>query len=485
MDTSTRAVSLGLTLGLLAVTGSRAEKAAVTPDLPVIRVRKEIVRQFRIVDRTIKALPIERTLTLPGVIQPDETKLVRITTVASGRVRQVMVFPGDHVERLQQLALIDSAELAERKSAYLQALSRAELARRMLDNEQEWAKLEVDARKPFEDAKGAALAAKNAYQVARTQLEAAERRFRAEESLYEDGITARQALEEVRSNYVRFRSELERARADLELADGRLERERSAYQKKILPQRELQQAQANLDLREIELEGARTSLSIYGIETTTSALDLQKEYVKKNPVVTPLTGMVIRQNVRVGDVVQPDRHLFEVADLSTVWFVADLPERDRREVQVGDPLSLEVASHGDLRFEGKIMRVSPLIDATTRTVPCIGYLYNPKGQLLPGMTARARVVIEEPRLRLLVERRAIQDFRGETVVFVRLEDENEEQVGYQLRRVKLGPEFDLAETPDREHLVEVVAGLEPGMRVVGEGAFSLLAEFFKRGGGAE
>lgn len=474
-----------LALWAVSVHFVHAGSPALEPDFPTIQIRTEMARQFRILDQPLKPRKLQRHLHIPGVIRPDETKLVRITTVAPGRIREIMVYPGDTVERLDQLASIDSVELAQRKSAYLQAKARAELARRMLDIEQEWAKLEVDARKPFEDAKREVLRAKNTFQVARTQLEVAERRFRAEESLYEDGISSRQSLDQARATYAKIHSDLDRSREVLAVAEQRLDREREAYQRKILPKRELQQAQARLDVAEIELEGAQTNMSIYGLKPSTSTLDLSQEYVKKNPVVTPRSGMVIRQNVRVGDVVQPNQHLFEVADLSTIWFVGNLYEKDRREVHVGDKLTLEVASHKGIPFEGKVMRVFPIVEATTRTVPCIGYLYNPKRMLLPGMFAKARIEVEAPRPRLLVDRKAIQDFRGEEVAFIRIEDDSPDMDSYQMRRVEIGLEFDLEETEEREELVEILSGLKEGMRVVDEGAFSLVSEFLKRGGGAE
>lgn len=467
---------VGLFFGALCLPGMLGAKEG-----PMLTIAKKMAEQFDITDTVLEPRRVRRKLAIPGVIRPDDTKLVRITTVAGGRIRQILVFPGDKVERLDALALIDSVELAQQKSNYLRLQARKEIAERLLDIEQQWAKLEVDARKPYEKAKEDAFRSKNALEVAIAQLDVAERRFGAEKSLFEDGITSKQSLDQARANFEKARSDLERARKTLQITQTRVEREQKAYDKKILPKRELQLAQAKLEQAEIELEAARTNLSIYGIRPTTNTLDLEQEYITKNKVVTPQRGTIIHRNVRVGQVVTPDEHLFEVADLSSVWFVGNLYERDSREVQVGEAMQVEVATYPGRKFSGKVMRVFPMVDAGTRTVPCIGYLQNRNEELLPGMFAKANIEIETGKPRLLVPRTAIQDYKGKDVAFLRLPDESEGKYRYQMQEVELGAEYDLEETEEREELIEILSGLDQGAHVVTEGAFSLVSEWIKRG----
>lgn len=452
---------------------------------PTLAIRKEMAKQFQIVAEPLEPTALPRYLTIPGVIRPDETKLVRITTVAEGRIRQIFVYPGDKVPRLAQLASLDSVALAQQKASYLASNARRELAARMLEIEEQWAKLEVDARKPLEQARRESLAARNAYKAAVAQADVAARRFEAEQTLFDDGITSKQNLEQARANASQAEAELERARKDLTISQERLDRERQAYDRKILPKRELQQAQARLEQAEIELEGARTNLSIHGLKPTTSMVELEQEYITKNRVVTPMAGTVIRQTVKVGEVVKPDQHLFEVADLSTVWFEGNLFEKDRRQVKVGQGMKVEVTAHPGRSFEGKVMRVFPFVEAQTRTVPAIGYLYNPDRALLPGMFARARIEVEAARDRLVLPRTAVQDYEGQDVVFLQADSPDGANFRYVMREVELGNEFDLEETEEREQLVEVTAGVARGDKVVTRGAFSLVSEWIKRGGAAE
>lgn len=479
MHTYPSGARFGVALALLVAAASQAAEP------PTLAIRKEMAKQFQITASPLEPLDLPRYLTIPGVIRPDETKLVRITTVAEARIRQIFVYPGDRVPRLSQLASIDSVALAQQKSSYLASNARRELARRMLEIEEQWAKLEVDARKPLEQARRESLGARNSFKAAVAQADVAARRFEAEKTLFDDGITSKQNLEQARANASKAEAELERARKDLTISKQRLDRERLAYDRKILPKRELQQAQARLEQAEIELEGARTNLSIHGLRPTTSMVELEQEYITKNKVVTPIAGTVIRQNVKVGEVVKPDQHLFEVADLSTVWFEGKLFEKDRRLVKVGQPMKVGVTGQEGRVFPGKVMRVFPFVEAQTRTVPAIGYLYNRGQALVPGMFARARIEVEEARPRLVLPRTAVQDYDGQEVVFIQLPGEQGGTFRYVMREVELGHEFDLEETEEREQLVEVTSGVTRGDAVVTRGAFSLVSEWIKRGGGAE
>lgn len=447
-----------------------------------LRVREEMARQFRIRAEEIAAADLERHLTITGVVKADENKLVRITTVAPGRVREVMVFPGDRVERLETLALIDSAELARQKGEYLIARAQVDLAQHMLRLEQKWAKLEVDARKSLDLATEDLNRARTALQVANAQLEVTRRKFEAEEDLYEHGITSKQALDQAKANFTKADSERRKARSDLALAQRRFDRERSAYDEKILPTRELQQSEARLVQAEIQLQAARNNLSIYGIKPTTSTVELEQEYITKNKVVTPLAGTVLDRNVRVGDVVPPERFLFEVADLSSVWFHGNLYEKDAVLVGAGSDVRVRVPAF-EHDFPGKVMRVSPVVDPVTRTVPCIVYVPNDDRLLRPGMFGKGAIRVERSRPRLLVSRSALQELDGRWLVFLRTGLAGGE-VTYETREVEVGFEFEVpgpdGEDPVRK--VEVTRGLVAGDPVVIEGAFSLVSELRKRGG---
>lgn len=443
-----------------------------------LEIDKDMVSQFKIQDLPLDAEMVERHVGLTGVVAPDESRLVRITTVAPGRIREIHVFPGDHVERLQTLALLDSPELARQKGAYLIARAQAELARKMLSIEQQWAKLEVDARRPLEQARTEMFQARNALQVARAHLEVMSRRFESQQELYQHGITSKQAYDQAKADVDKARSQIAKAESDYQLIQRKLSREDKAYDEKIILKRELQRAEAELEQAEIELEAARTNLAIYGIKPLSSAAELEQEYITKNPVVTPTAGTVLARNVRVGDVVQPQQHLFEIADLEVVWFQGNLYEHEAAQVKAGQDIRVKVQAFPEDSFAGKVMRVSPLVDERTRTVPCIGYLPNDAHILRPGMFGKGEILVEAAKPRLMLPRTAVQELDGETVVFVKI-GEDAEVARYEARPVSLGHEF-------RElKKVEIRSGLTAGESVVEAGAFSLVSELSKRRGAAE
>jgi cobalt-zinc-cadmium efflux system membrane fusion protein len=154
-----------------------------------------------------------------------------------------------------------------------------------------------------------------------------------------------------------------------------------------------------------------------------------------------------------------------------MWAEIDIPEGDAALVAVGQRVSVWVESLEGRLFEGALVGVSPEVDPHTRTVRARALLANPDGALRANLLARARVATSRPRLSVLVPREAVQRAYGTRIVFVRLADDL-----YETRRVALG----LAENG----VVEVVAGVRPGERVVTEGSFLLKTETLKGSIGA-
>ena len=109
---------------------------------------------------------------------------------------------------------------------------------------------------------------------------------------------------------------------------------------------------------------------------------------KPSEVVTirsPVAGYVVSLNVVQGDRVDPDRELFEVADLSRVWAIADVYERDLARMKPGLTAGLTLDAYPGKRFEGRIDYVYPRLDSETRTLPVRVAFANAQGALKPGL----------------------------------------------------------------------------------------------------
>ncbi|HET9552453.1 MAG TPA: efflux RND transporter periplasmic adaptor subunit [Anaeromyxobacteraceae bacterium] len=100
---------------------------------------------------------------------------------------------------------------------------------------------------------------------------------------------------------------------------------------------------------------------------------------------SPVRGYVARKDVVKGLYVQPGTELFQIADLSTVWVLVDVYERELSRVRVGQRASFEVAAWPGRKFEGAVQFVYPALNTGSRTLQARLELRNPSLELRPGM----------------------------------------------------------------------------------------------------
>jgi hypothetical protein len=135
-------------------------------------------------------------------------------------------------------------------------------------------------------------------------------------------------------------------------------------------------------------------------------------------IPSPLDGVVTTRVANVGMNVDPSVPLFTVADLSTVWVVGDLNERDLAQVKIGSPVIVTASSlPGSIR-EGKVSYIDPQIKADTRTVQLRVEMANPGGQLRLGMYVELEVRADSAETTVVVPRAAVQIVGDRRVVYV-------------------------------------------------------------------
>lgn len=185
------------------------------------------------------------------------------------------------------------------------------------------------------------------------------------------------------------------------------------------------------------------------------------------PVVTlraPRGGIITACEIHLGDPIEPDRHLLEIVDLSTVEAVARLPEQFVGRLKIGETLArIRVASFPDEVFTGKLVRFAPSADAATGTLGAHFELKNADGRLRPEMRAEFSVIVASRADVLSVPRDAVQgEGAAPRVVFAK---------DFDLPNAFVKTPVVLGATNDR--YVEIVSGLFPGDEVVTRGAYSL------------
>ena len=286
-----------------------------------------------------------------------------------------------------------------------------------------------------------------------------------------DRVGPDQALVELQSVELgKARADYLAAMAKARLARTTLERRSSLAGERIVPRREVQEAEAAASSAEAELQAAQAALAALGVSTddVDAGADASRFLLR-----APLAGVVIERAAVVGQLADPARPLFRVADLSRLWLTVHAFERDAVRVKVGSPARVEFTAMPGRHFSGTITLVGRQVDAASRTIPIRVDLRNDDGLLRPGMSATACLALDEGAETVVaVPSASLQRLHEGWCVFL----PRGEGI-FEARRVGRGRELGGE--------VEVVSGLEPGETIVVDGAFLLKAEAEKARGEGE
>jgi membrane fusion protein, heavy metal efflux system len=247
------------------------------------------------------------------------------------------------------------------------------------------------------------------------------------------------------------------------LAQANFEREEALWKKKISAEQDYLQAKQALAEARINKRLAEQKLHALGFplgRLETSA----RHSLTRYEIVAPFAGTIIEKHITLGEALEENATIFVVADLSTVWVDLTVYPKDLPLVELGR-VAVITATQSDLKAQGTIHYIRPLVSGETRTSRAQVVLDNPDGRWRPGLFVTAEIVSGETEVALCVPRSALQNVKNRTVVFVQTEH------GFEPHPVELG-------RSDDDH-VEVVAGLDPGERFVANGAFTLKAELEK------
>jgi RND family efflux transporter MFP subunit len=183
---------------------------------------------------------------------------------------------------------------------------------------------------------------------------------------------------------------------------------------------------------------------------------------------SPIAGHVIRRSVIVGQTIDDTDEVMRVADLTHVWVLLDVFERDLAHVRVGDHAEITTEAYPDRNFDGAVSLVDSTIDMRTRTARVRIEVDNPDLSLRPGefVTARLRMSSLGSHEVTAIPREAVVQLDGRPAVFVR-----RAPLEYEAAVVALG-------AVDGDD-VEIVRGLSVGDVVVTRGAFALKSELLR------
>lgn len=263
------------------------------------------------------------------------------------------------------------------------------------------------------------------------------------------------------------------AKAQVELAQTTERRVHDLYLAKsaamkdwLQSQADLVAAQSNLRSAETALAAARSRLKILGkTDEEIAAIEATKPASGARPealVRAPIAGTVVQRQVGVGQYIQSAANgaanqQFSIADLRTVWLVANVREADASKVRVGQEIEVRALALPKRVFKAKLNWVAPTIDPSTRRLAVRAVIDNADGALKPMMYASFTVVTGDQTTTVGVPQKAVVYEGSKTHVFVQRPDGL-----LAIQPVRIGR--------SSSGLVEIEEGLKAGDKVVTRGA---------------
>lgn len=228
-------------------------------------------------------------------------------------------------------------------------------------------------------------------------------------------------------------------------------------------QNELIEAKKMADTNPMLLEAARKKLKHWKVtDEQLNRIEKTGQVMMNFDLLSNYQGVITKKLVNNGAHLMEGGAIYQVADLSKVWAVFEVYEKDLAKVKVGDQIMFQ-PNGSNQTYQAKISFISPAVEAGSRVVEIRADINNASGELKPDMFIKAKLVSSNTS-EVSVPQSAVLWTGKRSIVYVKLPN-NE---GFELREVELGNKYG--------EFYQVVSGLQTGEEVVTNGAFTLDAE---------
>ncbi|ABF39453.1 secretion protein HlyD [Candidatus Koribacter versatilis Ellin345] len=257
---------------------------------------------------------------------------------------------------------------------------------------------------------------------------------------------------QLRTNYLK-------AKDAYALSQKAFARAKDLYDHHAISEQNLEQAESAEVQAGGDLVAAQSALKVLGITDPDELVRTAPTF--EVPVKAPISGLVVEQNVAVGQLIQPgSTQCFTISDVSTVWVLVNVYQKDLPYVRVGDTVEIQTDAYPDV-FHGRISYIAASLDPNTRTLQARIETNNPGGKLKKDMYVTATVNAGEIKNALVLPDAAIlRDNENQPFVYT---ETASEQFGR--RPVTLGESVN--------GKTEITSGLKTGDKVVGNGSLFL------------
>jgi cobalt-zinc-cadmium efflux system membrane fusion protein len=249
-----------------------------------------------------------------------------------------------------------------------------------------------------------------------------------------------------------------------ELTNRNLARQRDLYTTRAVSQHDLEQAVSEQQTAEGNLRAARDAVRLFG-KTDADIDKLIKERMADSALIvpSPIDGRIIARNAAPGLFVQPGNAPapYSVANMDTMWMLANVPEIDSPAFRVGQQERVAIAAFPGRTFEGVVTTVGASVDPNTRRVLVRSEIKNPNHELRAGMFASFTIAVGDPvRSPAVPAAGVVREGDGTMTVWVTADRRH-----FTRRTVTIGQE--------RDGYRQILRGVQVGELVATDGALFL------------
>jgi cobalt-zinc-cadmium efflux system membrane fusion protein len=262
-------------------------------------------------------------------------------------------------------------------------------------------------------------------------------------------------------DYSQLRTNYLKAKDASALAEKAYARAKDLYEHKAIAEQNLEQAESAEVQANGDLAASMAALKVLGVQDPDELVKAPPSF--EVPVKAPIGGLVVEQDVAAGQLIQPGTtQCFMISDISSVWVLVNVYQKDLPYVHVGDAVTIQTDSYSD-EFHGRISYVAASLDPDTRTLQARIDTNNPGDKLKKDMYVTATVNAGTLAHAIALPDSAIlRDSENQPFVYAAAAANQ-----FGRRTVTLGESLN--------GKTEITSGLQPGDQVIGDG--SLFVQF--------
>ena len=261
---------------------------------------------------------------------------------------------------------------------------------------------------------------------------------------------------------------LRMAQVNLDLARKDYQREQQLWSQGISAKQDYQRAENAYRQAQITVQSSQARLNALGASGNNNGRFLIK---------APISGVISKKDIVVGENVQLADQLFVIENLKDLWLEFNLPNTSNIHLQAGQILNFKT-NGSDQNYQAKVQTLNPQADLQTGRLQVRAKVTTQADVLRPNVLVNVFVTDAQAKTALRVQKKALQQVEGKPVVFV-IESEEKGLVHLKAQPIEVG-----VSSQDGQWL-EVISGLTEGQKYIADGSFLLKSELEKDEAGHE